>query len=50
MGDLKAYDFDADQVAADHGVPVEYVRAALAYYERHPEIIDGRLAANNDDD
>jgi uncharacterized protein (DUF433 family) len=38
---------DEEQVAADYAVPVEAVRATLAYYRRHREAIDARLAAND---
>ena len=38
---------DEEQVAADYEVPVEAVRAALAYYRRHREAIDAHLAAND---
>ena len=29
-------------------VPIEVVRAAIAYYRRHKEILDNRLAANRE--
>jgi uncharacterized protein (DUF433 family) len=41
-----AMDAEVPAVAADYGVPVEAVRAALAYYRRHQAVIDNRLAAN----
>jgi len=47
VGDLKNYAFDAKSVSEDHRIPVDYVEAAAAYYRQHPEVIDGRLAANN---
>lgn len=50
VGDLQNYDFNVDEVARSYDIPVDYVRAALAYYRRHPEVIDGRLAANDDDE
>jgi uncharacterized protein (DUF433 family) len=37
---------DVEQVAQDYEVPAEAVRAALAYYERHRELFDARLALN----
>lgn len=46
VGDLRACDFDVQAVAQIHEIPVEHVEAALAYYRRHPEIIDARLAEN----
>jgi uncharacterized protein (DUF433 family) len=35
-----------DEVARDYQIPVAAVRAALAYYERHKDAIDARIAAN----
>jgi uncharacterized protein (DUF433 family) len=40
------YQGDAERVARDYGVPLDAVKAALAFYHRHREIIDDRLAAN----
>jgi uncharacterized protein (DUF433 family) len=37
---------DAGRVAADYEVPLEAVRAALAYYARHKAHIDARLLLN----
>ncbi len=37
---------DIAEVAAGYDVPVEAVEAALAYYDRHRDIIDARLDAN----
>ncbi len=37
---------DIAATAAGYDLPVEAVEAALAYYERHREIIDARLDAN----
>jgi uncharacterized protein (DUF433 family) len=37
---------DVDKVADDYEVPVDAVRAALAFYERNRELIDARLALN----
>ena len=34
------------QVADDYAVPIDAVRAAHAYYRRHPLQIDARLEAN----
>jgi len=36
---------DEEQTAVDYEVPVEAIRAAVAYYRRHREAIDARLAA-----
>ncbi len=35
-----------EPVATEYDIPADYVQAALAYYREHPEVIDGRLAAN----
>lgn len=37
---------DEGAVARDYGLSSEEVDAALAYYDRHRAVIDGRLAAN----
>jgi uncharacterized protein (DUF433 family) len=37
---------DVESTAAAYLVPTEAVEAALAYYRRHWELIDDRLAAN----
>jgi uncharacterized protein (DUF433 family) len=37
---------DARRVAAAYGVPCDAVEAALAYYARHRDVIEARLAAN----
>lgn len=37
---------DAAQVANDYDIPREAVEAALAYYRRHQNVIEARLAAN----
>jgi uncharacterized protein (DUF433 family) len=42
----RAAEGDAQRVADDYGLTLEAVQAALAYYRRHPEVIDGRIAAN----
>jgi uncharacterized protein (DUF433 family) len=38
---------DARRAAADYEVPLEAVRAALAYYARHKAHIDARLLLNS---
>jgi len=45
-GHLPAADNDVCQVAQDYELPVDAVRAAVAYYERNREAIDARLAQN----
>lgn len=49
VGALKNYNCDLEPVAAEYDIPVKYVRAALAYYRENPEVIEGRLAANDAD-
>src|SRR5438094_6166947 len=39
-------DRNVEQVAEDYEIPVEAVRAALAFYEQHRKLIDARLALN----
>jgi uncharacterized protein (DUF433 family) len=46
IGDYRVVEGDVQEVAADYDLPVEAVEAALAYYRRHKDIIDNRLAAN----
>jgi uncharacterized protein (DUF433 family) len=46
IGHLPAVGGDIAQVAYNYHVPLEAIEAALAYYERHREIIDARIAAN----
>ncbi len=46
VGYLDAAGGDVDRVAADYELPRVAVEAALAYYRRHRELIDARLAAN----
>lgn len=43
---LVAAEGDIDRVAADYRISTDAVRAALAYYKDHKEIIDARLEAN----
>jgi uncharacterized protein (DUF433 family) len=46
IGQLEARDNSVELVAEDYDIPVEAVRAAVAYYRQHKEIIDARIAAN----
>jgi uncharacterized protein (DUF433 family) len=39
---------DVCQVAEDYEIPVDAVRAALAYYLRFPEVIEARIDANEE--
>jgi uncharacterized protein (DUF433 family) len=46
IGYLEAVHGDICQTATDYCIFEEAVRAALAYYRKHREVIDGRIAAN----
>ena len=46
MGYLKMRDGDPVNVAEGYEIPVEAVKAAIAYYRRHKHEIDCRLARN----
>ncbi|HEY7065307.1 MAG TPA: DUF433 domain-containing protein [Chloroflexota bacterium] len=46
VGYWKTVGEDIEKVAAGYVVPPEAVAAALAYYNRHPELIDDKLATN----
>ncbi len=50
IGYLQIPGADIERVAADYDVPVEAVHAAHAYYQRHKDLIDARLAQNNADE
>ena len=43
---LRAVEEDIERVAQDYDLPVEAVRAALAYYRQHKAAIEARIAAN----
>ena len=43
---LYAVNRDREAVGRDYALSLDEVEAALAYYRRHTEVIDGRLAAN----
>jgi uncharacterized protein (DUF433 family) len=47
IGHLRAVDGDVDRVAQDYVIPLDAVRAALAYYERYKPYIDARLLLNS---
>ncbi len=46
IGYLQAAAGDLRRVAEDDDIPLEAVRAALAFYERHRAAIDARIEAN----
>jgi len=48
VGYLTAVGGDIAQVAEDYDLPREAVEAALAYYRRHKDLIDARIAANTE--
>ena len=45
---LVAADQDLLRVARDYEIPEEALRAAIAFYRRHPDAIDARTRANAD--
>jgi uncharacterized protein (DUF433 family) len=46
VGSLAPDGSNADQVARDFGISREAIEAARAFYARHKQAIDDRLAAN----
>jgi uncharacterized protein (DUF433 family) len=46
VGAYKVEEGNADEVAAAYHLSREHVDAALAYYARHRDLIDNRLAQN----
>ncbi|HEX5415435.1 MAG TPA: hypothetical protein VFZ25_07200 [Chloroflexota bacterium] len=46
VGYLGAVQGSAKRAAEDYDLPTDAVKAALAYYERHKQAIDARIAAN----
>jgi uncharacterized protein (DUF433 family) len=46
IGSLPAYGDDIEQAARDYSVSREAIEAARAFYQRHREAINDRLAAN----
>ena len=46
VGYLQMVDGDVERTARDYLIPGEAVAAVLAFYRRHREAIDARLAAN----
>lgn len=46
IGYLEAVHDDLARVAADYDIPLDAVRAALAYYRRHKAVIDARRGAD----
>ena len=46
VAQLPAVEGDVKRVADAYGIPSEAVEAALAYYRRHKELIDARIALN----
>lgn len=46
IGALESVGGDVEDAAAEHDISPDAVRAALAYYERHRELIDNRREAN----
>lgn len=46
VAQLPALDGDVGQLAVAYGLPRDAVEAALAYYRRHKDVIDARIALN----
>ena len=46
VGYARSTDGDLAEVARSYELPIDAVRAALAYYQRHPLQIDARLELN----
>lgn len=46
IGYYEAVEHDEERVARDYDLPLEAVRAALAYYRQNKKAIDRMLAAN----
>lgn len=46
VAQLPAMDGNVARLASAYGVPAEVVQAALAYYQRHKELIDAQIALN----
>ncbi|HKG26329.1 MAG TPA: hypothetical protein VKB09_11815 [Thermomicrobiales bacterium] len=44
IAQLKVEDWDVAQAARDYGIPEVEVQAALAYYRRHQDVLDARIA------
>lgn len=44
---LRTVDWDIEETARVYSVSIEAVRAAIAYYERHQNVIDARITLNN---
>lgn len=49
IGHLHAVDGDAQRVAHNYDIPVDAIRAAIAFYECHRDVIDDRIRANDID-
>ena len=47
IGYLRVVGNDLDQVARDYCVPLDAVRAAVAFYRRHQAVIDARITSNS---
>jgi uncharacterized protein (DUF433 family) len=48
VGYARGVDGDIREVARAYELPVEAVEAALAYYARHPSLIDAHLEINSE--
>jgi uncharacterized protein (DUF433 family) len=46
VAQLPAFDGDPARLASSYDVPLDAVKAALAYYRRNKKLIDARIALN----
>lgn len=46
VAQLPAFEGDAARLASAYGLPLNAVKAALAFYRRHKELIDAQIALN----
>jgi uncharacterized protein (DUF433 family) len=46
VGHLKGVGWSVESAARDYRIPVDAVRAAVAYYDRYTDVIEDRLEAN----
>ncbi len=46
IGYLYAVGWDVERAARDYGLPLEAVRAVLAYHQQHQDLIEARIDAN----
>ncbi len=47
IADTQLAKVPAETLATDYAIPLDAIRAALAYYRHHQAVFDARLAAND---